>query len=148
MGAGQSGPIYQKSLYDPKVRHDGTDEQAPLFVVFWDIQSQNDFAIMQLNTMGYNGNSLRAQFRPDKIQERQTAAILVTVAHTRERQEALAAAHTAGKRFFATGGGMHLTEDDLLIGQEIADRKKRVTELEKDRKKRITFLRGGTRRLL
>jgi hypothetical protein len=36
------------------------------------------------------------------------------------------------------GGGTHLTEDDLLIGQEIADRKKRVTELEKDRKKRIT----------
>ncbi len=48
-------------------------------------------------------------------------------------------ANTAGKRFFATGGGTHLTEDDLLIGQEIGDRKKRVIELEKERKKRLDF---------
>ena len=30
-------------------------------------------------------------------------------------------------------------EDDLLIGQEIGDRKKRVAELEKERKKRLDF---------
>ena len=53
-----------------------------LTYVFQDIQSQNDFAIMQLNMIWYNGDSLRAQFRPNKIRERQAAATLVTVAQT------------------------------------------------------------------
>ena len=74
--------------------------------------------------MGYDDNSLRAQFRPDKIWQRQAAVALVMVAQTQERQEALVAANTAGKRFFAMGGGTHLTKDDFLMGQEIAHRKK------------------------
>ena len=89
--------------------------------------------------MGYDGDALRAQFRPDKNRERQEASASVTAPRSRERQEALSAINTAGKRFFATGGGTHQMEDDLLIGQEIGDRKKRVAELEKERKKRLDF---------
>lgn len=46
---------------------------------------------------------------------------LVTVAHTRERQEALAVANTAGKHFYVMSGGSHVTEDDAFIGMEIKD---------------------------
>jgi hypothetical protein len=132
-------PFTKKCLENPKVRHDGTDKRDPLFDVFRDIQQQNDFAVVQLNAMGYDGDALRAQFRPDKIRERQEASASVTAPRSRERQEALSAINTAGKRFFATGGGTHQTEDDLLIGQEIGDRKKRVANLEKERKKRLDF---------
>jgi hypothetical protein len=60
---------------------------------------------MQLNAMGYGGDVLQVQFLVDKIRERQAAAAPVTVAQTRERQEAIVAANTAGKFFFATGEG-------------------------------------------
>ncbi len=132
-------PFTKKCLDDPKVRHDGTDERDPNFCVYHDIQQQNDFAVLQLNAMGYDGDLLRAEFRPDKILERMDAEAAVTVPQTRERQDALAAAHNAGMRFFATGGGTHLTDDDIFIGIEMGDRKKRVVELERDRKKRLDF---------
>ena len=62
------------------------------------VQSQNDYSTAQLNVMGYRGDVLRAQFCPDKIREMKASGP-VTVANTRERQEALAAAHTHGKKF-------------------------------------------------
>jgi hypothetical protein len=90
--------------------------------------------------MGYDGDLLWAEFRPDKIQEQMDAEAAVTVPQTRKRQDALAAAHNAGMHFFATGGGTHLTDDDIFIGIEMGDRKKRVVELERDRKEeRLDF---------
>jgi hypothetical protein len=45
----------------------------------------------------------------------------VTVANTREHQEALAAVHTHSKKFFVTGG-KHVTSDDMFIsGVESAE---------------------------
>ena len=55
---------------------------------------------------------MRVQFRPDKIREMKALGP-VTVANTREHQEALAAAHTHGKIFFVTGGE-HVTSNDML----------------------------------
>ena len=62
----------------------------------------------------------------------------VTVANTRERQEALAAAHTHGKKFFVTGGE-HVTLKDILIAAELNQRKAEITEREKDKKSRMEY---------
>jgi hypothetical protein len=97
-------PFTKKCLENPKVWHDRTDDRDPIFDVYQDIQLQNDFSVMQLNAMGYGGYVLRAQFLVDKIRERQAAAYPVTVAQTRERQEAIVAANTTGKHCFDTGG--------------------------------------------
>ncbi len=47
--------------------------------------------------MGYDGDSLRLQFCPDKIWEEQAAVALVMVTQIRKHQETLAAINTAGK---------------------------------------------------
>ena len=101
-------PFTKKCLENPKARHDRTDDPDPNFDVYQDIQSQNDFSVMQLNAMGYGGDVLRAQFLVDKICEWQAAAAPVTVAQTRERQEAIVAANTAGKCFLQRGEGRTL----------------------------------------
>jgi hypothetical protein len=62
----------------------------------------------------------------------------VTVANTRERQEALAAAHTHGKKFFVMGGE-HVTSNDMLIAAELNQRKAEATGREKDKKSRMEY---------
>ena len=130
-------PHTRKCLTNSKVRHDGTDERDPNFDAYQDIQSQNDYSTTQLNVMGYRGDLLRAQFRPDKISERRASGP-VTVANTRERQEALAAAHTHGKKFFVMGGE-HVTSNDMLIAAELNQRKAEATGREKDKKSRVEY---------
>ncbi len=105
-------PYTRKCLLNSKVRHDGTDKRDPNFDMYHVIQSQNDYSTNQLNVMGYKGNALRANFCADKIGERKTTEA-VTVMRTRERQEALAAPQTHGKKFFVTGGE-HVTSDDMF----------------------------------
>ncbi len=94
-------PHTRKCLSNPNMRHDGTDKRNPNFNIYQDIQSQNDYSTTQLNVIKYKGNVLRAHFCADKISERKTAEA-VTVAHTRERQEALVAARMHGKKVFVT----------------------------------------------
>ncbi len=90
-----SQPRYGRPFL-PKVRHDGTDKSDPNFSVYHDIQQQNDFAVLQLNAMGYNGDLLWAEFRPDKIREQMdTEAVVTTVPQTCERQDTRVAAHNA-----------------------------------------------------
>jgi hypothetical protein len=62
----------------------------------------------------------------------------VTVANTRERQEALAAAHTHGKKFFVKGGD-HVTSNDILIAAELNQRKAEATGRERDKKSRVEY---------
>ncbi len=119
------------------MRHDGTDERDPGFNAYQDVQSQNDYSTAQLNVMGYRGDVLRAQFRPEKIREMKALGP-VTVANTRERQEALAAAHTHGKNFFVAGGE-HVTSNDMLIAVELNQRNAEAAEREKEKKKRVEF---------
>ncbi len=80
------------------------DQRDPNFNVYQDIQSQNDYSTTQLNVMGYRGDVLRAQFCPDKISKRKVS-VPVTVANTRERQEA--------QEVFVTRGE-HVMSDDIL----------------------------------
>jgi hypothetical protein len=60
------------------------------------------------------------------------------VANTRERQEALAAVHTHGKKFFVTGG-KHVTSDDMFIVVELNWRRVEAAEREKDKKSRVEY---------
>jgi hypothetical protein len=130
-------PHTRKCLSNPKVRHDGTDECNPNFDVYQDIQSQNDYSTAQLNVMGYNGDALRAHFHADKISERKSVEA-VTVAHTRERQEALAAARRHGKKFFMMGGE-HVTSDGMFKAAEINRRTEEAAEREKEKKSRVEY---------
>jgi hypothetical protein len=68
----------------------------PKFNVYQDIQSQNDFSIVELNAMGYSGDHLRAQVNRG---ERQDKLVPVTVTQTLVHQEAIAMASTAGGCF-------------------------------------------------
>jgi hypothetical protein len=122
----------RKCLTNLKVRHDGTDKRDPNFEDYQDVQSQNDHNTTQLNVMGYRGDVLRAQFFLDKISKRKALGP-VTVANTRERQEALAAVHTHGKKFFVTGG-KHVMSDDMFIAVEMNRQRAEAAEREKDKK--------------
>jgi hypothetical protein len=88
--------------------------------------------------MGYRGDLLRAQFCPDKIRERRASEEPVTVTNTRERQQALAAAHMHSKKFFVMGGE-HVTLNDMLIAAELNQRKAEATGREKDKKSRVEY---------
>ncbi len=78
-----------------KVCHDVTDENYPKFVIFHDIQSQNNFSTTQLNIMGYKSDVLKSQFMENTIWERQAATTVTVVPQTCEHQEAIAAANTS-----------------------------------------------------
>ncbi len=102
-------PFTKKCLDNPKVRHNGTDERGPNFDVYQDIQSQNDYAVVQLNAMGYQGDVLRAEFLVDKVRARSAESTTrtggVTVPHTFERQVALSTSNTSGKNSSRQEGG-------------------------------------------
>jgi hypothetical protein len=124
-------------LANPKVRHDGTDKQDPDFDVYQNIQSQNNYSTTQLNVMGYRGNMLRAQFQADKISKKQ-ALVPVTVPHTCERQDAVAAERTNGKKFFVMGGE-HVMSDDMFKAVEINRWSEEATEREKEKKSWVRY---------
>jgi hypothetical protein len=131
-------PHTRKCLTNLKVRHDRTGEWDPNFDAYQDMQSQNDYSTTQLNVMGYRGDLLMAQFCPDKIRERQASEEPVTVTNTRERQQALAAAHMHSKKFFVMGGE-HVTLNDMLIAAELNQRKEEAMGREKDKKSRVEY---------
>jgi hypothetical protein len=67
-----------------------------------------------------------------------SAAAPVTVPHTRERQEALTAATTHGKKFFMMGG-KHITLNNMFKSAKIVSQNAEVVEREKDRKRHLEY---------
>jgi hypothetical protein len=130
-------PFTMKCLVNKKVGHDRTDRDDPNFDAFLDVQSQNNYSTTQLMMMGYKGEILWAQYLEDKVRALQAAAP-VTVPHTRERQEALAATTIHGKKFFVTGGE-HITSDNMLKSAKIVSQNAVAVEREKDRKQRLEY---------
>ncbi len=120
-----------------KLGHDGTDRDDPNLDAFLDVQLQNHYSTTQLTMMGYKGEMLWAQYLEDKVRALQAAAP-VTVPHTREHQEALAATTTYGKKFFVMGGE-HITSDGMFKSAKIVSRNAEVVEREKDRKRRLEY---------
>lgn len=80
----------------------------PLSMKLLEIESLNKQAVLFLNSSGYDGNEFE-RLAPRK----KKSNICVTVPLSRERQDALSNASTAGARFFATNGE-HLTSEDFL----------------------------------
>jgi len=122
-----------KCLSDNNVWHNGNNKNDPEYDKFQIIQSKNDFSCAQLSTMGYDTDLLKTEFNEDRI--RAAAAeeefdLSVTVANTRERQEALAKATTHGKKFYVTGGE-HITSDDMIFATEMGNCKREIAEMEK-----------------
>ncbi len=66
------------------------------------------------------------------------AAAPVSVPHTRERQEALTAATTHGKKFFMTGA-KHITSDNMFKSAKIVSQNAEAVEREKDRKRHLEY---------
>ena len=83
--------------------------------------------------MGYDADLLKTEFSENRIRAAATEEELdlsITVANTRERQEALAKATTYGKTFYVTGG-KHITSDDMFIATDMGNRKREIAETEK-----------------
>ena len=93
----------------------------------WKVQTANTLAVDALVRAGYDGELLRATFKPNEVEERP-----LTQPGTKERQQLLSSAKNAGQRHMATGG-CHLTHDDMLISIEMASRSKDAAAIEKDK---------------
>jgi hypothetical protein len=130
-------PFTMKCLVNKKVGHNGTDRDDPNFDACLDVQLQNDYSTTQLMMMGYKGEMLRVLYLEDKVRALQAAA-LVTVPHTRKRQEALAAATTHRKKFLVMGGE-HIMLDDMFKSADIVSRNAEAVEREKDRKRCLEY---------
>jgi hypothetical protein len=68
----------------------------------------------------------------------QSAAVPVTVPHTRECQEALTTATTHRKMIFMTEG-KHITLDNMFKSAEIVSQNAEAVKREKDRKRRLEY---------
>ena len=109
-------PLTMKCLSDDNVQHNENAENDLEYNKYQIIQSKNDYSCTQLWTMGYDADLLKTEFNEDRI--RAAAAeeldLSVTVANTRERQEALTKATTIS--LLVTEERM-IWAKNLLVGQ-------------------------------
>ena len=94
----------------------------PLAKKLLDIEVLNHQAVLLLNANGYNGDALLTHAPKVEMSLIRTA---VPTPLSRDRQDLLAKAATAGSRFHATGGEF-LNSDDFFIAEE----RKNRTEVE------------------
>jgi len=78
-----------------------------------EIENKNKEAVAALNAAGLDGDGF-IQAAPKRKSEKKIA---VTIPGSKERQDLIATAHTAGKKFIATGGRA-LNEVDAFIGMQ------------------------------
>ena len=131
-------PFNRKCLTDTKVKHevvmeeDGTInvDADPLTNKLLEIEDLNKNATELLMAHGLNGKVLRRSAPRNLISASKTK---VTAPQSRERQDLLMHATTAGSRFHATGGEF-LNSDDFFISQERKKRQSKVNELEQLKK--------------
>ena len=103
----------------------------PLIETLLSIKRSNKNAVDFLNKLGYDGEQFRKCAPTIDIAKLNT---VVTVPHTRERQDVLLKATSAGDRFRATGGG-HIGIDDWFIAKERERRDATVLKLSEKKKK-------------
>jgi hypothetical protein len=84
--------------------------------------------------MGYDADLLKTGFDKDRIKAAaEDFTLSVTVANTREQQEALVRATTHGKKFFVTRG-KHINLNNIFISAETGNREREIAEMEKGKK--------------
>jgi hypothetical protein len=131
-------PLTRACLLDAKVAHQVvTDANGvvdvdadPMTSLLLTLEHANHLACDHLCAQGCDGDQLRSSA------PRVLAKAAVTEHYSRERQDALMAANTAGKHYHATGG-YHLNSDDYFIAQERMDQKRQAGILEKEKKARL-----------
>ena len=108
-------PFRMQCLSDPQVRHDGNNKSDPEFNKYQIIQSKNCFSCTQLSAVGYNTDLLKTESNEEEIRaSAEERTISVTVANTREHQEALQKVSTHGKKIHVTGSE-NITSDNMFI---------------------------------
>ena len=102
------------------MRHEvGADEDDdPLAAKLRNLQEQNDISVAGLNSLGYNGTSLKAKLKEKHF----SVKAKLTLPQTKERVESLSVAKTHGERFLVTGGS-HLNSDDAFKAAEMNSRR-------------------------
>ena len=136
-------PFNRKCLQDSNVKHeivtceDGTiDVDAdPLSAKLLEIEDLNSRSTALLDLHGFDGKALKISApRLDKSK----TMIRVTAPQSRQRQDLLAKASTAGSRFYATGGEM-LNSDDFFIAEERKARQEEAKRMS-DKKEEVLAL--------
>ncbi len=103
------------------------------------ISPRTTTAARNCRAMGYDADLLRTGFNEDRIKAAaEDFTLSVTVANTREQQEALVKATMHRKKFFVTGGE-HINSNDMFISAEMGNREREIAEMEKGKKVRIEF---------
>jgi hypothetical protein len=140
-------PATRNALMSDRIRHevyesdDGIDEERdPLGVLYDELEKQNHAVVNSLVTKGYiSATNLRRCI--DRITARQVEGreSVATEPHTRERQELLMRATTAGQFFRATLGGGALNCSDALLGHARKDMLDKANVMEKEKKEALKF---------
>ena len=84
----------------------------------------------KLCNMGYKGNIFIMKL---KTKEASSQPWRITHDNSSKCREALIESQTDGVHFKVTGG-YHFTSDDMLIGYELVEKKKKITKLESQKK--------------
>ena len=100
-------------------------EADPQTYILMEYEKENKEAVATINRYGGDGNHLL--MAAPKITAKQKNKIAVSVPQTRERQDALEKASTAGQKFYANAGGLTNCKD-WFISQEQKDRKEGIQE--------------------
>ena len=127
-----AAPLTMACLTSSQVRHEIGDEGDPLGGMYRAMETQNNMATNMLNSRGFIGDLLKVKLKR-KVNDGRT----LTVAHTKERVDALAKAKTHGEKFYVTGGS-HATHDDMFKAAEVANRKAEIVEMKKNKELRET----------
>ncbi len=128
-------PPTRACLNDPKVRRELGDSspEDEMQIAMVEMQEVNTNSCNLLQHLGYDGSLLRVKLR------KHATKVAVTVPHSKERLEALAAASTHGA-FFAATGGEHFTADDVFKQAELVKRKEKIAQMERDKKLRESMI--------
>jgi hypothetical protein len=130
-------PFTRACLLDAKVKHevvllaDGTidldaDPQSTILIEF---EKENKEAVARINQLGGDGKHLSIE-APKLSAHRKKIA--VTVPNTRERQDAIGRASTAGSLFYANAGEV-INSNDFFIATERKQRSADIILLEKQK---------------
>jgi hypothetical protein len=128
----EDGQITWACLDNPKVLRDLGDD-GNTDKAYWAVQTANNIAIAALKQAGYDADWLKAKFKWSEKEDNHH----VTQPNTLVRQQVLANAHIHGGRFHVSGGGTHLTCNDIFIAAEISSRQKDKDEAEQEKKHRL-----------
>ena len=124
-------------IHEIVVSADGTvDVEAdPETAKYMQLEAHNKLCCDLLSARGFDGDKLRAK-APEVTQN---GFASLTQKNTKERQEALLKARTAGRHFHATGGDT-LNGDDFFIALKLEENKATIVKLEADKKKRNAMM--------